>query len=65
MRRCLDRIDPEPREALWLIFFEDMRYAQAAQVLGVNVKRIDHLLSRGKRLMKAELIKEGITDANE
>ena len=65
VRRCLDRIDPEPREALWLIFFEDMRYAQAAQVLGVNTKRIDNLLSRGKRLMKAELIKEGITDANE
>ena len=26
--QCLDRIDPELREALWLIYFEEMSYAQ-------------------------------------
>ena len=65
VRRCLNRIDSEPREALWLVYFEGMSYAQAAQVLGVNAKRVDNLLSRGKRLMKAELMKEGFTDADE
>ena len=60
---CLSRIDPELREALWLVYGEDMTYAQAAEIMGVNVKRIDHLLTRGKKTMKDELEKEGVTDA--
>ena len=59
---CLDRIEPELREALWLIYAEDMTYAQAAEIMGVNTKRIDHLLARGKKVMKSELEKEGVTD---
>ena len=65
VHRYLNRIDPEPREALWLIYFEDMSYAQAAAVMGVNTKRVDNLLGRGKRLMRSELSKEGITGADE
>ena len=65
VQSCLSRIDTEPREALWLVYFEDMSYAQAAAVLGVNAKRVDNLLARGKRLMRAQLAKEGITDARE
>ena len=65
VRRCLNRIAPEPREALWLVFFEEMTYAGAAAVLGMSPKRIDNLLVRGKRLMRAELAKEGITGARE
>lgn len=63
VRRCLERIDPAPREALWLTYFEGMTYAQAAAVMGVSAKKVDHLLSKGKRLMRAELAKEGIEDA--
>ena len=63
--QCLDRIDPELREALWLIYFEEMSYAQAAEVMRVKVKRIDRLLVRGKREMRKELEKEGITNAYE
>ena len=62
---CLERIDPQLREALWLVYFEGMSYAEAAAVMKVNNKRIDHLLERGKRDMRAELEKEGITDAHE
>ena len=65
VRRCLGRIEPEPREALWLVYCEDMSYAQAAAVLGVNAKKINNYLTKGKQRMKAELAKEGITDANE
>ena len=60
---CLERIDPQLREALWLVYFERMSYAQAAQVMGVNTKRVDHLLTRGKKQMRMELEKEGVTDA--
>ena len=62
---CLGRIDPELREALWLVYAEDMSYSHAAEVMGVNTKRVDHLLSRGKLAMKKELKEEGITDVYE
>ena len=62
---CLDRIDPVVREALWLFYFENLSYVQAAEVMGVSVKKIDNLLTKGKRLLKTELEKEGVTHADE
>ena len=61
--RCLDRIEPELREALWLVYFDDMSYTQAASVMGVKVKRIERLLARGKQQMRKELELEGVTSA--
>ncbi len=49
---CLSRIDPELREAIWLVYFEDMSYDQAGTVMRVSKKRIDHLLTRGKKNLK-------------
>ena len=60
---CLDRIDPQQSEALWLVYVAGMSYAEAAAVMKVNTKRVDHLLTRGKQSMKKELMKEGITSA--
>ena len=60
MRVCLERIDPQLKEALWLVYCEDMSYAEAASVMKVNTKRIDHLLQRGKKQMRIELEKEGM-----
>lgn len=65
LMRCLERIDPELREALWLIYFDGLSYAEAASVMGVKVKRIDRLLVRGRQQMKKELGKEGVTNAYE
>ena len=65
VHRCLNRIDPELREALWLVYCEDMTYAQAAAILGVNAKKVNHWLTKGKQQMKEELAKEGITHADE
>ena len=62
---CLERIDPEIREALWLVYFEDLSYTDAAAVLDIGKKRVDKLLQRGKTLLKTELEKEGITHAHE
>ena len=60
---CLERIEPEPREALWLVYMEGMSYAEAAKIIGVRVKRVDRLLARGKQQMRKELKKEGVTNA--
>ena len=62
---CLDRIDPILKEALWLICFEDMSYAEAAEIMKVNTKKIDHLLTRAKQKLREELLKEGINHAHE
>ncbi len=62
---CLDRIEPDLREALWLVYIDDLSYAQAAEVMGIKVKRIDRLLARGKQQMRIELEKEGVTNAYE
>ena len=42
-----------------------MSYTEAASVMGVNNKKVDNLLAKGKREMKEELIREGITRARE
>ncbi len=63
LHMCLERIDPELKEALWLVYCDELTYAQAAEVMHVSAKRIDHLLSRGKEHMRRELRKEGISNA--
>lgn len=60
---CLKRIEPQLSEALWLVYFEGLSYREAASIMRVNAKKIDHLLTRGKMKMREELGKEGITDA--
>lgn len=59
---CLERIDPQLREALWLVYCEGMTYAQAAEIMGVSSRKIDKLLAKGKSLLKVELGKEGVTN---
>lgn len=61
--QCLEQIDPDLREALWLVYVEGLSYAQTATVLGVKPKRVDRLLVRGKEIMRRELSRQGITNA--
>ena len=65
LKICLGKIDPKYREALCLVYLEGMSYAQAASVMGVSTKKIDHLLAGGKLNLRRELGKEGITNAHE
>ena len=64
LRKCLNRIAPQYREALWLFYFMDMSYAQAAKVMSCTEKRIEDLLRNGKKRLRLELEKEGITHAD-
>ena len=63
LHKCLERIDEEMREALWLHYSDGMTYDQVASVMGLSRRRIEYLLSNGKAMLKEELGKEGITDA--
>lgn len=62
LQRCLNRIDPDLREALYLVYVDGLSYGQAADVLKVNIKKIDHMLQKGKTRMKEELKKEGVEE---
>ena len=62
---CMQGIDPQIREALWLVYVEDMSYAQAGMVMGINAKKVDHLLDKGKKKLRTELEKEGVSHAHE
>jgi RNA polymerase sigma-70 factor (ECF subfamily) len=64
LQRCLNRIAPQYREALWLIYDTQLTYAQAAVVLHCDVKRIDNLLFNGKKQLRLELEREGVTYAD-
>lgn len=57
---CLDRIDPRLKEALWLVYVEDLSYKDAAEVMKVSTKRVDKLLQNGKEHMRRELCREGV-----
>ncbi len=63
LQRCLNRIAPQYREALWLFYSMDMSYAQAAKVMDCTTKRIEDLLKNGKKRLRLELEKEGVTHA--
>ena len=60
---CFGRIDAELREVLWLVYVEDLSYAEASDVMKVPKKRIDRLIQKGKEHLRQELLKEGIDNA--
>ncbi len=64
LRRCLNRIAPQYREALYLYYDMDMSYAQAAEAMGCSAKKVEDLLRNGKKSLRKELEKEGITHAD-
>ena len=64
VQRCLNRIPSQYREALSLVYLLDLSYADAAKVMGCGVKKIDNLLNNGKKRLRLELEKEGLTHAD-
>lgn len=60
---CMNGLNPDYREVLYLTYFEDMSYAQAAEVTGKTVKQITNMVYRGKESLRRLLEQEGITNA--
>ena len=52
LHNALNELNPKYREILYLLFFEDMSYEQAAQVLHKNKKQISNLAFRAKQALK-------------
>ena len=54
------KILPEPmQQALHLVYFEELSYADTAKVMRLSAKRVDNLLYRGKERLRAILKSEG------
>lgn len=62
---ALEKLKAEYREALYLIYFEDMSYRNAATVMNKSEGQITKLVYRGKQGLKAILEQEGFTYADE
>ena len=61
---CMERINIDYREVLYLIYFEDMSYKEAAGVMGKSEKQVTDLAYRGKQALRKLLEQEGITNAH-
>lgn len=59
LRALLLRLPQDERSVLTRLYLEDMSYAQAAEALGMDEKRVDNLAYRGKKRLREWLIQEG------
>ncbi len=62
---ALDKLKPEYREALYLVYFEELSYRNAAAVMSKNEQQIKNLVYRGKQSLKTILEQEGFVYADE
>ena len=60
---CMEQLSHDYREALYLVYFENMRHAEAAAVMGKSEKQVADLIYRGRKSLRPLLEKEGITNA--
>ena len=60
---CMEKLNPDYREALYLTYFEDMSCEEAAEVMGKRRKQIENLVYRGKKALRTLLEGEGINNA--
>ena len=56
---ALARLKQEYRETLFLVYFENMSYRQAAQIMGRTEQQVTNLVHRGKQKLKQLLEEEG------
>ena len=62
---ALEKLKAEYREALYLVYFEDMSYRHAATVMNKSEGQITKLVYRGKQSLKTILEQEGFSYADE
>lgn len=61
VREAVDKLPQEMREAVWLFYFEELTYDDAARVMGKSRKQIDNLLYRAKKELRS-ILGEGARD---
>ena len=51
---CMAALNPDYREALYLVYFEGMSYLQAAEVMGKSEKQITNMVYQGQEVVCAD-----------
>ncbi|MCR5809749.1 MAG: RNA polymerase sigma factor [Clostridiales bacterium] len=59
VRDAVDALPEAMREAVYLVYFEELSYEEAAKVLKKNKKQVDNLLYRAKKELRAVLGDDG------
>ncbi|MBQ7820927.1 MAG: RNA polymerase sigma factor [Clostridia bacterium] len=62
--KVLDKLSEDYRNALFLVYIEDMSYEDAGRVMGKNRKQIENLVFRARAAARKELEKEGVYSEN-
>ncbi|MGN0517743.1 MAG: RNA polymerase sigma factor [Acutalibacteraceae bacterium] len=58
IHRAMQRLKLEYRQVLWLTYFEELSNKEVAQIMKKSLNSIEHLVSRARQSLKAELEKE-------
>lgn len=61
---CMDQLKSDYREALYLVYFENMHHSEAAKVMKKSERQVADLLYRGRNSLRKHLEGEGITNAD-
>lgn len=64
LRDALGRLKEEYREALWLVYFENMSYRDAGVVMHKTEQQVTKLVHRGKRGLRTILEEDGFIYAD-
>ncbi|MBQ8572459.1 MAG: RNA polymerase sigma factor [Ruminococcus sp.] len=59
LHKALEKLNPQYRQILWLVYFENFSNREAALVMKKTVRNVESLLYRAKQSLKTELNKEG------
>lgn len=63
LHMCMQELSADYREVLYLVYFENMSYFEAATIMRKSEKQVADLLYRGKNSLRKRLEGEGITNA--
>ena len=59
LRHDMENLNPQYKQVLWLVYFENFSNKEAAVVMKKSVRNVEMLLYRAKQSLKTELNKEG------
>ena len=59
LHRAMEKLKPEYRQVLWLVYFEEYSNKEAAHILKKTVHSTEVLVSRARKALKQKLLQEG------
>lgn len=59
LHRAMRKLKPDYRQALWLVYFEELPVSEAAAAMRKTVGSTEHLIRRAKQALKEILLEEG------